>query len=209
MHVPRAEPGVRATGGAPPAKPVVRTRPPETLGFRAMALELHDNEHVIFDGHPSWRGTLSFYARGILGAAAGGAVAALVTAVGSGFSLATTLVVFVVLAALVILGGFLWRLTTTYTITNQRLTIRRGVLSRHLQQTRVERVQNVNVDQTLVDRIMRVGAVDFDTAGTDDSDFTFRGVANPDRVVRAVDEAHREREAAVRESGTGGLPGGV
>jgi len=174
-----------------------------------MALELHENEHVIFDGHPSWRGTLSFYVRGVLVAALGGAIAAIVTAIGSDFSWTTTILVFVVLVALVILAGFLWRLTTTYTITNQRLTIRRGVLSRHLQQTRVERVQNVNVDQSIVDRLMRVGQVDFDTAGTDDSDFTFRGVAGPDKVVKAVDEAHREREAAVRESGAGELPGGI
>jgi uncharacterized membrane protein YdbT with pleckstrin-like domain len=175
-----------------------------------VALELHPNEHVIFDGHPSWRGTLSFYARGVVGAAVGSGIAALVTTLGSGFSLATTVVVFLVLSVLVILGGFLYRMTTTYTITNQRLTIRRGMLSRHLQQTRVERVQNVNVDQSLVDRLVRVGQVDFDTAGADDSDFTFRGVANPDAVVRAVDEAHRDREAAVRQpGGAGELPGGV
>lgn len=174
-----------------------------------MALELHPGEHVIFDGHPSWRGTLSFYARGILLAALGAAIVAAVTAIGSGFSWTTTILVFLGLTALVILAGFLWRTTTTYTITNQRLTIRRGVLARHLQQTRVERVQNVNVSQSIVDRVVRVGQVDFDTAGSDDSDFTFRGVASPDAVVRAVDAAHREREAAVRESGAGGLPGGV
>jgi hypothetical protein len=34
--------------------------------------------------------------------------------------------------------------------------------------------------------------VDFDTAGTDDSDFIFAGVANPDTVVAAVDRARRE-----------------
>lgn len=174
-----------------------------------MAPELHPGEHVIFDGHPSWRGTLSFYARGLLGALLGAGIAALVTVVGSGFSLVTTIVVFVVLAALVVLAGFVYRMTTTYTITNQRLTIRRGLLSRHLQQTRVERVQNVNVDQSLVDRLVRVGQVDFDTAGSDDADFTFRGVANPDAVVRAVDAAHREREAAARQPGAGDLPGGV
>jgi uncharacterized membrane protein YdbT with pleckstrin-like domain len=174
-----------------------------------VALELHENEHVIFDGHPSWRGTLSFYVRGLLLAALGAGVAALVTVIGDGFSAGWTITAFVVLVALVIVAGFLWRLTTTYTITNQRLTIRRGVLSRHIQQTRVERVQNVNVDQSIADRLLRVGQVDFDTAGTDDSDFTFRGVAGPDRVVRAVDEAHREREAAVREAGSGGLPGGI
>jgi len=173
-----------------------------------VALELHQGEHVIFDGHPSWRGTLGFYVRGILVAALGAAIAAAVTAIGSSFSLGWTIAVFAILVVLVIVAGLLWRMTTTYTITNQRLTIRRGLLSRHVQQTRVERVQNVNVDQRVIDRVLRVGAVDFDTAGTDDSDFTFRGVANPDRVVRAVDDAHRQREAAVRDSGAGELPGG-
>lgn len=174
-----------------------------------MALELHPGEHVIFDGHPSWRGTLSFYARGIAIAAIGAGVAALVTVISSDFSWTWTLVAFAVVVALVVLVGFAYRMTTTYTITNQRLTIRRGILSRHMQQTRVERVQNVNVDQSLVDRLVRVGQVDFDTAGADDSDFTFRGVANPEQVVRAVDKAHREREAAVRAAGSNELPGGV
>lgn len=170
-----------------------------------MALELHPDEQVIFDGHPSWRGTLSFYARGVLIALVGGGIAALVTVIGNGFSWGTTIGVFVALVALVILAGFLYRMTTTYTITNQRLTIRRGLLSRHVQETRVERVQNVNTNQTVMDRLLRVGAVDFDTAGSDDSDFTFRGVANPARVVTAVDEAHRAREGTVGQSSPGGI----
>ncbi|MGB2711512.1 MAG: PH domain-containing protein [Conexibacter sp.] len=168
-------------------------------------MELHPDEQVIFEGHPSWRGTLSFYARGILVALAGAGVAALVTVIGSGFSWGTTIAVFVVLVALVILAGFLFRLSTRYAITNQRLTIRRGILARHVQETRVERVQNVNTNQSLVDRLLRVGAVYFDTAGSDDSDFTFRGVANPERVVRAVDEAHRAREQAARQASSGGV----
>ena len=170
-----------------------------------MALELHPEEHVIFDGHPSWRGTLSFYARGLLVALVGGGIAALVTVIGSGFSAGTTIAVFAALLALTILAGFLYRMTTTYTITNQRLTIRRGILARHVQETRVERVQNVNTNQSVIDRLLRVGQVDFDTAGSDDSDFTFRGVANPARVVSAVDEAHRARERAVQQSSPGGI----
>jgi uncharacterized membrane protein YdbT with pleckstrin-like domain len=57
-------------------------------------------------------------------------------------------------------------------------------------------VQNVNTNQTFVSRILRVGTVDFDTAGTDDSDFTFTGVGNPHEVVEAVDHAQREASAA-------------
>ena len=169
-------------------------------------MDLHPDEQVIFEGHPSWRGTLSFYGRGLLIALVGGGIAALVTVIDSGFSWGWTILVFLVLFTLVLLAGFLFRLSTRYAITNQRLTIRRGILARHVQETRVERVQNVNTNQTVLDRLLRVGAVDFDTAGSDDSDFTFRGVANPERVVRAVDEAHRAREQAARQAAP---PGGV
>jgi uncharacterized membrane protein YdbT with pleckstrin-like domain len=91
--------------------------------------------------------------------------------------------------ALVVLGGFLKRMATVYTITNQRLRIKRGILAKRVQQTRIDRVQNVNTDQSVLDRVLRVGKVDFDTAGTDDSDFTFDGVSSPSRVVEAVDRA--------------------
>jgi hypothetical protein len=45
------------------------------------------------------------------------------------------------------------------------------------------------------ERVLRIGTVDFDTAGTDDSDFTFRGIADPAGVVAAVDRAQRAAAA--------------
>jgi len=42
---------------------------------------------------------------------------------------------------------------------------------------------------------MQVGTVDFDTAGSDDSEFRFVGVGNPSDVVRAVDRAQRSAGA--------------
>jgi uncharacterized membrane protein YdbT with pleckstrin-like domain len=117
------------------------------------------------------------------------AIAALVTAIGDGVS--GGLVGGIVVAGIVILvlAGFIRRVATVYTITNQRLRIKRGILSKKVQQTRIDRVQNVNTEQSVMDRLLRVGTVDFDTAGTDDSDFTFRGVSSPARVVEAVDRA--------------------
>ena len=46
---------------------------------------------------------------------------------------------------------------------------------------------------------MQVGTVDFDTAGTDDSEFRFVGVSDPRDVVRAVDRAQRGAETGVRD----------
>ena len=97
-------------------------------------------------------------------------------------------------------------MATRYIISSERLNIRTGILSKHVQQTSIDRVQNVNTEQRFIDRILRVGSVDFDTAGTDDSDFTFRGVANPALIVAAVDKAQREHR---REVATEQPPGGL
>src|SRR5919108_1353237 len=148
-------------------------------------MDLHPGEEVVFEGHPSWRGVLSFYVYGVGGAVIVGVLIGLVgeTVIGS--------IVAVAGIALVLVAGLLKRMATHYVVTSQRLRIRRGILAKKVQQTRIDRVQNVNTDQRLLDRILRVGTVDFDTAGTDDSDFTFRGIANPDEVVAAVDRAQR------------------
>src|SRR3954469_19218343 len=148
------------------------------------ALNLSPGEQVIFEGHPSWRAILGFYLKGILVAAIVGVVAKLV-----GASRATVFLVFLVIIALTVLIGFIKRVTTTYTITNRRLNIKRGIVSREIQETRLERVQNVNYRQSVFQRVMQIGDVDFDTAATDDYNFVFVGVAEPGDVVQSVDRA--------------------
>ena len=155
-------------------------------------MDLHPGEEVVFEGHPSWRGLLSFYIGAVVAAAVVAVIVALIT---------STVVGVLVGAAVFVLAlvvGFVKRMATTYLVTTQRLYIRRGILSKREQQTRIDRVQNVNTDQRFRDRILRVGTVDFDTAGTDDSEFRFVGIANPGRVVSAVDRAQREAAGAAQ-----------
>lgn len=152
-------------------------------------MDLHPGEQIVFEGHPSWRGVISFYVKNI--------AADLVIAVILWFvwSQAWAVVIFAVLVAGTIAVGFILRVATVYTITNERLRIRRGLLSKSVQQTQIDRVQNVNTSQSPLERVLRVGRVDFDTAGTDDSSFTFEGIAEPELIVAAVDQAKREAPA--------------
>jgi uncharacterized membrane protein YdbT with pleckstrin-like domain len=156
-------------------------------------IDLHEGEQIIFEGHPSWRATLAFYIQGILAVAVIAAIVWLVSSTGLGAGVLAGGV------ALLVLGGFIKRMATVYTITNQRLRIKRGILAKKVQQTRIDRVQNVNTDQTVLQRALRVGTVDFDTAGTDDSDFTFAGVSSPSKVVEAVDRAQHAAAAEPAE----------
>ena len=154
-------------------------------------MDLHPGEQVVFEGHPSWRALLSFYLGGIAGAVVVAVVVALVASTWAG------VLVGAVLVALLLVFGFVKRMATTYMVSTQRLYIRRGLLSKRMQQTRIDRVQNVNTDQSLRERLLRVGTVDFDTAGSDDSEFRFVGIADPGEVVNAVDRAQREAAAGV------------
>ena len=153
-------------------------------------MDLHPDERVVFEGHPSWRALLSFYIGGVVVAIAIAVVVGLITGVVVGVLAGAALV------AIVLAGGLFKRMTTTYLVSTQRLYIRRGVLSKRVQQTRIDRVQNVNTQQSLRERLLGVGTVDFDTAGTDDSEFRFVGIADPTAVVAAVDRAQREASAA-------------
>jgi uncharacterized membrane protein YdbT with pleckstrin-like domain len=151
-------------------------------------MDLHQDERIIFEGHPSWRATLAFYIKALLIAAAVVVVMGLVTDV-------SVVLWAVVGLALVVFVGFVKRMTTVYTITNQRLRIKRGFIARKVQQTRIDRVQNVNTDQSVIERVLQVGTVDFDTAGTDDSEFKFAGVSQPEQVVEAVERAQAAQPA--------------
>ncbi len=150
-------------------------------------------EEVFFHGHPSWRALLSFYVKGILAAVLAGAIAGVITRLSSrtvsvGWVTGVVLIVFI----LVLLVGTIRRIQTTYTITNRRLTIDTGLMSRELHETRLERVQNVNSRQSLLQRLLGVGSVDFDTAGSAQYDFTFHGVADPRAIVQTVNRALHE-----------------
>jgi uncharacterized membrane protein YdbT with pleckstrin-like domain len=151
-------------------------------------MDLHQDEKIIFEGHPSWRATLAFYIKSLIIAAGVVLVLALVTDV-------SVVLWAVVGLVLVVSVGFVKRMTTVYTITNQRLRIKRGFIARNVQQTRIDRVQNVNTDQSVIERILQVGTVDFDTAGTDDSEFKFAGVSQPEEVVAAVERAQAAHPA--------------
>jgi uncharacterized membrane protein YdbT with pleckstrin-like domain len=153
-------------------------------------VDLEPGEEVFFHGHPSWRSMLAFYVRGLLVAIVAGVIAGIVTRVANGnvevgWVAPAVLVVFVIVLA----WGLIRRLATTYTITNRRLTIHRGLLAREMHETRLERVQNVTTRQRVLERLLRVGAVDFDTAGEAGYDFAFRGVADPRGIARTVNSA--------------------
>jgi len=171
---------------------------PPTLtnrGYRLRAVDLQQGEEVIYQGHPSWRAILGFYLAGIAIAVGIGTIVKLVEDTALGVTVAAAII------GITVLAGLVKRIATTYTITDRRLNIKRGIVSRKVQETRLQRVQNVNFQQSVFQRIMQIGNVDFDTAAGDDYNFVFAGVAQPEEVVEQVDRAtHGTGDAGIEDT---------
>ncbi len=169
-----------------------------------MAFNLGPGEQIVFEGHPSWRAILDYYLKGAVATALVAAVVWLFgKTIGDSVNGGLVVGVLIVGAAITVLSGFLKRVSTNYTITTKRLHIKHGIVSREVQETRLNRVQDVSYSQSVFQRILQIGHVDFDTASSDGpTDFVFAGVANPGEIVEAVHKATRPTD----ESGLGEQP---
>jgi uncharacterized membrane protein YdbT with pleckstrin-like domain len=146
-------------------------------------VDLQSGEKVIYEGHPSWRAILGYYLTGIVIGVVAGFIVKLADSTGTGVLVAAAII------GITVLAGLIKRIATVYTITDKRLNIKRGIVARKVQETRIQRVQNVNFGQSVYERIMQIGNVEFTTAGTEESNFVFAGVAQPEQVVEQVDRA--------------------
>ena len=83
--------------------------------------------------------------------------------------------VFVYLIAVVIYRRYSW----AYTIDSETIESREGLIARKVKSIRVQDLRNINVNQTLFQRIMGVGDVEFSSAGGSGIEVVFRGVDKP------------------------------
>ncbi|HEX6583489.1 MAG TPA: PH domain-containing protein [Thermoleophilaceae bacterium] len=161
-------------------------------------MEMRAGERELYEGRPSWRALMTFYVAGI---GLAGLVLVILGLLADEWGVA--IVIAAIIAGLTLVIGYLRRVSTKYLITTQRLRISRGIVSKKVQETRLERVQNVNYQQGVLDRLLGVGTVDFDTAGSDDSEFRFEWVNEPEQVVQAVDSAVEEARGTAPDPGSG------
>lgn len=153
-------------------------------------MDREPGEEVFFRGHPSWLSMMRLLVKGLVLSLILGVAAGIASALADG-RVQTVWVLGAVLGTLLLVYavGQTRRCRVTYCISSHRLAIETGLVSRDLRQARLERVQNVSCRQSLYERGLGIGTVDFETAGELELAFRFRGVDDPRRIVRAVDRA--------------------
>lgn len=161
-------------------------------------MELQPGEQVLYSGRPSPRSSVGFFIQWGIPALLPGIVATVLSRmdVSTGLALWKWWLITLLLLGLVAVRDIIRRYAVSYLVTTERIHIRRGILSRAEQSTDIDRVQNINTNQTFIDRALGVGDVDFDTAGTNQADaaFSFDGVAKPSEVVSRLQGYLIQRE---------------
>lgn len=90
--------------------------------------------------------------------------------------------VFAYLLAMIVYRRYSWR----YFIDDETIESREGIIARKVRSIRVRDLRNINVNQTLMQRILRVGNVEFSSSAGSDVEVAFFGVSHPMQVKALV-----------------------
>lgn len=127
---------------------------------------LGDDEQVVLDLHPHWK---RIVLPALLLPVVVGLATYLVFLVPDGSLRPVLRWAIVVVAVLVLLRWSLWPflrwMTTRYVLTNRRVVIRTGVLSRSGRDIPLTRVNDVSFQHSVIDRMLRCGTLTIESAG--------------------------------------------
>jgi uncharacterized membrane protein YdbT with pleckstrin-like domain len=127
--------------------------------------DLSEGEHIVLTLHPHWKTVL---VPSLILAASAVIAAVLLAVIPSGqYAGAGRIAVGVVLLIVLIWSVYpflRWR-TTTYELTNRRLRLRRGIVSRSGRDFPLIRISDVSFSHGLIDRLLRCGKLVVESAG--------------------------------------------
>ena len=159
---------------------------------------LNANETIALDMHPHW-----WYFAEPAFTLAGAIIAAIVvlaeTDKGTNAHkfLGYLTIGLMILAGLWLVGRYMKWLTTEFVITSQRLIFRQGMLAKTGIEIPLERVNNVNFNQSIFERMLGAGDLLIESGG-EDGQQRFTDIRHPEKVQNLI---HSQMEAVAQRRG--------
>jgi uncharacterized membrane protein YdbT with pleckstrin-like domain len=184
------------------------------LGMAAAQLDLMPGEYMVLSGNPHW---WYFWKQVVAGIGVLALLFLLFSIDSEWVSTAITWVstlAFVVWLANTIYALVQWR-TTRFAVTDQRVAYQSGIIRRSGVSIPLNRINNVNFEQSLIARVLNNGVVTIESAG-ETGDSVFENIPNPEKVrtvifgqMEADEQADSDRDAAaIRDALQGQSLGG-
>lgn len=146
---------------------------------------LNANETIALDMHPHWW-YFAEPAMLLLGVIVLGIIVAIKGPDGdAGDALKWVVIALLVITALWLIGRYLKWITTNFVITSHRLIFRQGVIAKSGVEIPLERVNNVNFNQTIFERVLGAGDLLIESGG-EDGQQRFTDIRHPDKVQNLI-----------------------
>ena len=76
---------------------------------------------------------------------------------------------------------------TQLTVTQDKVSLRRGILSKRLNEVRLDHVRNVQLEQRFLQRLLGVGRIGISTSGQSGVEIEVNGIPSPAKVKSIID----------------------
>ncbi len=80
-------------------------------------------------------------------------------------------------------------------VTNERVTLRTGVLSKNIREVFLSDIRSVQINQRFMQRILNTGHVEISSAASSDAEIRIDGIPDPHMVKKLIDQHRREHDA--------------
>jgi len=107
------------------------------------------------------------------------------------FVLCCLLVLVYGIGLLILAVWFLSAWGTTLTVSNERVTLRKGILSKHTNEVMIRDIRNVQISQGILQRLFSVGSIAIGSAGHGGVEIEAAGIPFPQRVKQIIDDRRR------------------
>lgn len=95
---------------------------------------------------------------------------------------------FIGISMVIFLFWWIKETTTTLTVTDKRIILRKGILSKYTNEIFHNNVKNVEVRQTVLQRIFGIGYIGISSAGQSGYEIQIDGIREPDQVKQIIYE---------------------
>jgi len=90
--------------------------------------------------------------------------------------------ILILLVLVILYRRYSWK----YTITSEVIESRHGLIARNIKSVRIKDLRNVNLRQSVFQRIFGIGNLEFSSAGGSGIEVTFFGITNPMEVKNQI-----------------------
>ena len=107
------------------------------------------------------------------------------------FILSVILIAAFGLGLVILLIWWLQTLGTKLTVTDERITLRKGILSKFTNEVFHTDIRNVQLDQSFFQRLFDVGTIAISTSGQEGIEISVQGIPHPQNVRDLIDKYRR------------------